>query len=89
MSRGQSLCKNYVIDTASGAALAENGGAFLEMDVHNFNIMRFRTGSEVHRVFSHVTTYGSVKAPALSAMTNLPSSMAFPASSGVWLKCLL
>jgi len=71
MIRGQSLGQNYVIDTASWAALPENGGAFLDMGVHNFDIMRFWTGSEVHRVFSHVTTYGSVKAPGLSAMTQL------------------
>lgn len=71
MIRGQSLCLNYIIDTASWAALPENGGAFLDMGVHNFDIMRFLTGAEVSRVFSHVTTYGAVDAPGLSAMTQL------------------
>jgi predicted dehydrogenase len=71
MIRGQSLNRNYIIDTASWAALPENGGAFLDMGVHNFDIMRFLTGAEVSRVFSHVTTYGTVQAPGLSAMTQL------------------
>ncbi len=71
MIQGRSLCQKYVIDTASWAALPENGGAFLDMGVHNFDIMRFWSGAEVSRVFSHVTTYGSVQAPGLSAMTQL------------------
>ena len=71
MIQGRSLCQKYVIDTASWAALPENGGAFLDMGVHNFDIMRFWSGSEVSRVFSHVTTYGTVQAPGLSAMTQL------------------
>ena len=58
MIRGQTLRQDYVIDTASWAALPENGGAVLDMGVHNFDIMRFLTGANVKRVFSHVTTYG-------------------------------
>ncbi|MFN8446725.1 MAG: Gfo/Idh/MocA family oxidoreductase [Caldilineaceae bacterium] len=71
MIRGQSLVRTYIIDKSSWAAQPENGGAFLDMGVHNFDIMRFWTGSEVQRVFSHVTTYGSVDAPGMSAMTQL------------------
>ncbi len=71
MIRGQTLCPDYVIDTASWAALPENGGAVLDMGVHNFDIMRFLTGANVKRLFSHVTTYGTSPAPGMSAMTQL------------------
>ncbi|MEZ4678723.1 MAG: Gfo/Idh/MocA family oxidoreductase [Caldilineaceae bacterium] len=71
MIQGRSLCQHYVVDTASWAALPENGGAFLDMGVHNFDIMRFWSGAEVSQVFSQVTTYGTVQAPGLSAMTQL------------------
>jgi predicted dehydrogenase len=71
MIRGQTLRQDYIIDTASWAALPENGGAVLDMGVHNFDIMRFLTGANVLRVFSHVTTYGSSPAPGMTAMTQL------------------
>lgn len=71
MIRGQTLRQDYVIDTASWAALPENGGAVLDMGVHNFDIMRFLTGANVQRVFSHVTTYGDSPAPGMTAMTQL------------------
>lgn len=47
MIRGQTLVRTYIIDKSSWAAQPENGGAFLDMGVHNFDIMRFWTGSEV------------------------------------------
>lgn len=71
MIRGQTLRQDYIIDTASWAALPENGGAVLDMGVHNFDIMRFLTGANVKEVFSHVTTYGDSPAPGMSAMTQL------------------
>lgn len=71
MVRGQSLRRKYVVDTSSWVSLPENGGAFLDMGVHNFDIMRFWTGAEVERVYAHVATYGPVDAPGLSAMTQL------------------
>lgn len=71
MIRGQSLVRNYIIDKSSWAAQPENGGAFLDMGVHNFDIMRFWTGSEVRRVFSQINTFGAIDAPGLSAMTQL------------------
>src|SRR5688572_6533613 len=71
MIRGQTLRQDYVVDTASWAALPENGGAVLDMGVHNFDIMRFLTGANVKRVFSHVTTFGDSPAPGMSAMTQL------------------
>lgn len=71
MIRGQTLVRTYIIDKSSWAAQPENGGAFLDMGVHNFDIMRFWTGAEVQRVFSHITSYGTVDAPGMSAMTQL------------------
>lgn len=71
MIRGQTLVRTYIIDKSSWAAQPENGGAFLDMGVHNFDIMRFWTGSEVQRVFSQITTFGAVDAPGMSAMTQL------------------
>jgi predicted dehydrogenase len=71
MIRGQTLVRTYVIDKSSWAALPENGGAFLDMGVHNFDIMRFWSGSDVRRVFSQINTFGTVDAPGMSAMTQL------------------
>jgi predicted dehydrogenase len=71
MIRGQTLRQDYIVDTTSWAALPENGGAVLDMGVHNFDIMRFLTGANVQTVFSHVTTYGDSPAPGMSAMTQL------------------
>lgn len=71
MIRGQTLRQDYVVDTASWAALPENGGAVLDMGVHNFDIMRFLTGAQVKTVFSHITTYGDSPAPGMTAMTQL------------------
>jgi predicted dehydrogenase len=71
MVRGQTLRQDYIVDTTSWAALPENGGAVLDMGVHNFDIMRFLTGANVKQVFSHVTTYGDSPAPGMSAMTQL------------------
>jgi len=71
MIRGQSLCLDYIVDTSSWAGLPEHGGAFLDMGVHNFDIMRFWSGSEARRVFAHVTTYGDSGQSALSAMVQI------------------
>jgi predicted dehydrogenase len=71
MMHGQSLGRDYIVDTSAWAALPENGGAFLDMGVHNFDIMRFLIGSDARRVFGHITTYGSSNAPGLSAMTEV------------------
>jgi predicted dehydrogenase len=71
MIRGQTLRQDYVIDTTSWTAKPENGGAVLDMGVHNFDIMRFLTGANVQRVFSHVTTYGDSPASGMTAMTQL------------------
>lgn len=71
MIRGQTLVRTYIIDKSSWAAAPENGGAFLDMGVHNFDIMRFWSEAEVRRVYSHIQTYGTVDAPGMSAMTQL------------------
>lgn len=71
MVRGQSLVREYIVDTSSWAGLPENGGAFLDMGVHNFDIMRFWTGAEARRVFATVTTYTPGGAPGLSAMAQV------------------
>jgi predicted dehydrogenase len=71
MIRGQSLCLDYVVDASAWAGLPEHGGAFLDMGVHNFDIMRFWSGSEARRVFAQTTTYGDSAHPWLSAMTQI------------------
>jgi predicted dehydrogenase len=71
MIRGQTLRQDYILDTTSWAAQPENGGAVLDMGVHNFDIMRFLTGANVKHVFSHITTYGDSPAPGMTAMTQL------------------
>jgi predicted dehydrogenase len=71
MIRGQSLCRDYAIAAGAWPGLPEHGGAFLDMGVHNFDIMRFWSGSEALRVFAHVTTYGDTGHPWLSAMAQI------------------
>lgn len=71
MIRGQALFSDYISDDKPWAKLPEHGGAFLDMGVHNFDILRFFAGADAQRVFSHVTTYGTVDEVGLSAMTQL------------------
>jgi predicted dehydrogenase len=71
MIHGQSLVRDYAIAAGAWPGLPEHGGAFLDMGVHNFDIMRFWSGSEARRVFAHVTTYGDSGYPFLSAMTQI------------------
>ncbi|HEY3230790.1 MAG TPA: Gfo/Idh/MocA family oxidoreductase [Roseiflexaceae bacterium] len=71
MIRGQSLVREYDIAAGAWPGLPEHGGAFLDMGVHNFDIMRFWSGSEARRVFAHITTYGDSGYPWLSAMTQI------------------
>jgi predicted dehydrogenase len=71
MIRGQSLVRDYAIAAGAWPALPEHGGAFLDMGVHNFDIMRFWSGSEARRIFAHITTYGDSGYPWLSAMVQI------------------
>jgi predicted dehydrogenase len=71
MIRGQSLVQDYAIAAGAWPGLPEHGGAFLDMGVHNFDIMRFWSGSEARRVFAHITTYGDGGYPWLSAMVQI------------------
>ena len=71
MIQGRSLVREYDIAAGAWACQPEHGGAFLDMGVHNFDIMRFWSGSEAQRIFAHVTTYGDSGHPWLSAMTQI------------------
>jgi predicted dehydrogenase len=71
MIRNQSLVREYAVTAGSWAHETKHGGAFLDMGVHNFDIMRFWSGSEAKRVFAHVNTYTQADYPALSAMTQI------------------
>jgi len=71
MIQGRSLVRDYAIAAGAWPGQPEHGGAFLDMGVHNFDIMRFWSGAEARRVFAHVTTYGSSGYPWLSAMVQI------------------
>ncbi len=71
MIRGQSLVQDYAIAAGAWPGLPQHGGAFLDMGVHNFDIMRFWSGSEAQRVFGHITTYSDSGYPWLSAMVQI------------------
>lgn len=71
MIQGRSLVRDYAIAAGAWPGRPEHGGAFLDMGVHNFDIMRFWSGSEARRVFAQVTTYGRSGYPWLSAMTQI------------------
>jgi predicted dehydrogenase len=71
---GRSLNRDYAVDAAHWSARPEHGGAFLDMGVHNFDIMRFWAGAEARRIFAHVATYGSSGQDGLSAMAQIDFS---------------
>ena len=71
MIQGRSLVRDYAIAAGAWPGQPEHGGAFLDMGVHNFDIMRFWSGSQARRVFAHVTTYGGSGYPWLSAMAQV------------------
>lgn len=70
MLQGRSLFTNYIVDSKPWVSRPEHGGAYLDMGVHIFDIIRFLTGSEVTRVFSHIATYGDGPA-GLNAMNQV------------------
>ena len=71
MLQGQSLFTDYIVADKPWTGLPEHGGPFLDMGVHNFDLLRFLAGSEAKRVFSHLTTFGSAPDQDLNAMTNI------------------
>ena len=50
---------------------ATGGGHFFDQAVHNFDYMRWLTGSEVVEVFAYLTTQTGLAFPAMSAMAQL------------------
>jgi predicted dehydrogenase len=86
MIRGQSLFTSYVDTTAAGAWILDprEGGAFLDMGVHNFDVLRFFAGSEVKRIYSNVLTFTpGYPIPDLTALTQL--SMANGVICQMWM----
>jgi predicted dehydrogenase len=71
MIQGRSLVRDYAIAAGAWPGQPEHGGAFLDMGVHNFDIMRFWSGSEARRVFAQISTYGASGYPWLSAMVQI------------------
>ena len=71
MMSGRSLFSNYTADVKAWANQPEEGGAYLDMGVHNFDIMRFLLGAEPQRVYSQVVTYGYPAHMGLNAMHEL------------------
>ncbi len=71
MLSGRSLFANYVADEKSWANQPDEGGAYLDMGVHNFDIMRFLLGAEPQRVYSQVVTYKYPAHMGLNAMHEL------------------
>src|SRR5438270_11452422 len=51
-----------------------HGGAYMDMGVHTFDIIRFLSGAEARRVFSHITTFGDVSYGGLNAMSQVDLS---------------
>lgn len=68
MMSGRSLFYGYVADDKNWAGKPGEGGAFLDMGVHNFDIMRFLLNSEAKRIFSHMVTYTYPDYLGLNAM---------------------
>lgn len=74
MIQGQSLFTQYIAFEESAAWVLDpkEGGAFLDMGVHNFDIIRHLAGSDVKRVYSNITSFGPDKRiPDLTAITQL------------------
>ncbi len=74
MIKGQSLFTAYMDDNTKDAWILDpkEGGAMLDMGVHNMDILRFLSGSDVKRLFSTVTTFTpGGRIPNVTAMTQL------------------
>lgn len=71
MMSGRSLFGGYVADEKHWAAHPDEGGAYLDMGVHNFDIMRFLLSSEPKRLFSYYTSYDAPVHQGLNAMTEV------------------
>jgi predicted dehydrogenase len=70
MVRGTSLFTDYETEK-QWAMSPENGGALLDMGVHNFDIIRNLVGSEPKKVFSTVKSFSNYPLSDLSAMTQI------------------
>jgi predicted dehydrogenase len=70
MLRGQALFTAYLTDKPWAHDPAE-GGPSLDMGVHCYDIMRFLSGAEPKRLFSHMTTFGDTQQRGLSVMTQI------------------
>lgn len=71
MIRGQSLATGYFTTEKPWATEEGQGGPSLDMGTHNFDLMRFFTGSEAKLVFGQVVSYSPLKTLGLSAMTQI------------------
>ena len=71
MIQGRSLVRDYAIAAGAWPGQPEHGGAFLDMGVHNFDIMRFLLGAEPQRVYSQMVTYKYPAHMGLNAMHEL------------------
>ncbi|MCW5850336.1 MAG: Gfo/Idh/MocA family oxidoreductase [Anaerolineae bacterium] len=72
MIRGQSTFSNpHGHIGKPWAGEAEHGGYFLDMGVHNFDILRFWTGAEPRLIFSQVFTYDLPAHERANAMTQV------------------
>jgi predicted dehydrogenase len=72
MIRGQSLFTDPQGHAGKPwAGEAEHGGYFLDMGVHNFDILRFWTGAETQLIFSQVFTYNLPAHERANAMTQV------------------
>ncbi len=73
MIRGTSVFTEYFAQhqgTGSWVIDPKNGGAFADMGVHNFDILRHFAGSDVKRVYSNLLSFSPYPVE-LSAMTQL------------------
>jgi len=71
MIQGRSLVRDYAIATGAWPGQPEHGGAFLDMGVQNFDIMRFWSGSEARRWRSRGSWRSPPGYPWLSAMVQI------------------
>lgn len=74
MIRGQSLFPFYIDDNSKDAWIldAKEGGAMLDMGVHNFDVLRFLSGSDCKQLYSSVLSFTpGARIPNLTAMTQL------------------
>src|SRR5439155_15304030 len=62
---------SYPVDPANWRARPEEGGVFLDVGEHAFDLIRWLMGADITRIGARIANYGAIEYPEPSAMAQL------------------